>query len=105
MYDQQGDVLLKKIDKLPSGIKFKKTKSNQVVLAEGELTGHSHMLVSPLSPINIYEKNGETWIEVLTPSDLNHQEHDLEKIDPGIYKIEIVKEYDYFEERARRVVD
>lgn len=105
MYNQQGDVLLKKIDSLPKKRNFKKTKSSKVILAEGEQTGHNHLLLSPLSPVSVYENNGEVFVEVLKPSKVIHQEHNEQEINPGIYKIEIINEYNHFEEETHKVLD
>ncbi|MFX0022135.1 MAG: hypothetical protein ACFE9S_07400 [Candidatus Hermodarchaeota archaeon] len=113
MYDQQGDVLLKKIDKLPSGVNFKKAKSQKIVLAEGEETGHNHILTS-LTQMGfiVYESPDIDYfvVEIEDQAKIVHQEHEEIKqygdlYLPGLYKISKVKEYDYFEERVRTVLD
>lgn len=100
MYYQQGDVLLKKINSLPDGeIK----KENKIILAEGEATGHCHAMTGNLS---VMKKDGEVFVKVDgEQAEVIHQEHDAILIDPGIYKIEKVREYDHFAEEAREIAD
>jgi len=38
-------------------------------------------------------------------SELTHQEHNTIEIQPGIYTIDIVQEYDHFLEESRSVLD
>lgn len=106
MYYQQGDVLIKKIDKSsePNLKNAKKTESKKIILAEGEQTGHNHVLNSLLN-MSIYKQGDETKIKTQEKSTIVHQEHNPFTILPDLYKIEIVKEYDSDKERARQVRD
>lgn len=99
MYIQHGDVLLKKIDSLPKGLK----KEGTNILAYGEATGHTHSLHGGI--FNHLVNKKERFLEVVETASLQHQEHNEIEIDPGIYKIHIVREYDHFEEEAREVAD
>ena len=104
--NQQGDVLLKKVTELPKGVKEIKSDKRGVVLAEGETTGHYHgisedgvaLLECPKG--KRYVKNSNSHSVNLT-----HQEHKPITVDPGIWEIRIVREYDYFQEMERKVVD
>lgn len=101
---QQGDVKLFKIKEVKSG--FEKQKSiSPLVIAFGSATGHSHRFENA-EKIDLY-KNGESVIiEIKEPSEfLVHDEHHKTKVDAGIYEIEIVPEYDHFEEEVREVQD
>ena len=108
MYEQQGDVLLKKIDALPKG-NYKKTSVRKAILAEGEQTGHNHTLISALMPFTIFENEntGDVFVELTQPANVKHQEHlpFEDEVFPGIYKIEIINEYDHFLEETRKVLD
>lgn len=100
MYYQQGDILIKKIDGLSKG---KIEKYAKFVLAEGEVTGHCHTMVGDLSVVKDGDK---TFVKIEgQPAEIIHQEHNLVIVDPGIYEIEKVLEYDHFEEEAKRIVD
>lgn len=115
----QGDVLLQKVDSLPSGVK----KKDGATLALGEHTGHHHtfydsdlaIATKSHNPfldgfgsknVNLYEsENQELFAEILAPVFLKHQEHKSFKVDIGTYKIGIVQEFDYHEMETRKVID
>lgn len=103
MYYQHGDLLLKRVDFVKEGCKV--TKVKKAILAEGEHTGHKHMLISESMPITIHEKDGEVFVKTESETELIHQEHNMITIEPGIYKVEQVKEYDHFEEEIRKIQD
>jgi hypothetical protein len=97
---QQGDVLLIQTDE---SIKNGKELTH-LILAEGEVTGHSHQVVSGIaSLIAIGDKR---ILNVLSDyAKLKHQEHKEIDIPKGKYEVRIVKEYDHFSEETRRVAD
>lgn len=111
---QQGDVLLKRIDKLPSGLKPLDSK----VIQEGETTGHKHQF-SKGSNVRIFiHDDGTVDMARITPAEkkylvvegdsvalLRHEEHNPITVEPGVYKIDIVREWDYDKMEAERVVD
>ena len=99
MYYQQGDVLITKVN---YEIKGKKLK--HLILAEGEQTGHSHRIVQGLGQLVMMDKMLHLQIFSETAL-LEHQEHGKIEISKGDYKIEIVREYDPFEEEIRQVRD
>ena len=96
---QQGDVILKQINKAPKG-----KKSSHLILAEGEATGHHHRI-----------SNGEA--ELLTAgefmylivksktAELEHEEHGMITIPKGDYIVTRVREWDYDIEEERQVID
>jgi hypothetical protein len=102
---QQGDVCLKKIDALPVGKTklIKNNKRNEIVLAEGETTGHYHGLMEPTS--ELLEINGIRILNLKKKATLKHQEHKPITLDAGIWQVGIVNEYDYFSQMKRNVVD
>lgn len=111
LQQSHGDVLLYKIDKIPEGVKDKKHKKG-IVLAEGEVTGHYH-IVTPkrekqtytAEEIGLFEKDGILYLKTTIPTKITHEEHKPQTIDPGIYQIGIVQEYDHLEQEKRNVVD
>lgn len=111
-YFQQGDVLLKRIDKLPTNLVPLETKT----LQRGETTGHSHrfegntvrLFSTPdktLNGMRIHTHDGVCYIEVTQPSALVHEEHKTINVEPGIYEVDLVREYDWESEEMRRVID
>jgi hypothetical protein len=100
---QQGDVLINRIDSLPEGIKKVERKVRGFVLAEGETTGHAHVIDED---IEMYEKEGNFYIRVRGgTATVTHEEHAPIEIPSGLYEIGIVQEVDPWTEQPRKVVD
>jgi hypothetical protein len=98
---RHGDVLLKKIDKLPEGLKKLKDRK---VIKYGEATNHSHRFSD--GDYQFYEAdNKRLFLQVFTPSPLIHEEHEEIIIDPGMYEIEEEQEFDYVDDTLKKVVD
>jgi len=107
MYFQQGDVLLKSIDSVPSDAKDVAPRGRGLILAEGEVTGHYHAV--PMEEvdddIHMYEKNGTLYLSSTKDFTVEHDEHHTQSIPAGTYKIGIVKEYDHYEDEIQKVRD
>ena len=97
MLFQQGDVLFKKV----SGIQGKKIARK--IIAEGETTGHKHVLT--IGDGDLYEENGVLYLHCETECTVTHEEHKPVTLPIGDYEIGIVREFDYVSEEARRVQD
>ena len=111
MLKQQGDVLIEAVDSIPQGAKLRK---GRCVLAEGEATGHAHVVkasggkhAGQPDGAKLYEvgDTGELFLELSKEATVTHEEHDSFTIAPGKYQIRKVQEYDHFEEEARAVQD
>lgn len=99
---QQGDVLLRKIDSLPEG-KVKVISKKKMILAEGEVTGHYHGIEESESElIQIGEK---ILLNLKNTATLTHQEHHPITLEPGIWEVGKVQEFDYFSMMQRTVKD
>jgi hypothetical protein len=86
---RQGDVLIATADAIPHGA----TKRPNCVLAEGELTGHSHRIDQP-SVAELYECKGALYLRVLaSEAQVVHQEHGPIKLPQGVYAIWQQREY------------
>lgn len=96
-YLQQGDVLLKPINKATG------EKKNTNVLQEGEHTGHAHRITK--GEFEIFVEAEKIYLKAITECLLTHEEHNPIEIAPGDYEIDIVREYEHFSEEARRVRD
>ena len=117
VYWQQGDCLIYKLEKLPSGLLPRKGST----LALGEVTGHHHSLYEDESStiikhdhkddksngaVQLYEdKDKSLFAEIIRPVWLKHNEHKPIAFTPGVYRIGIVREYDHVEKLSRKVVD
>jgi len=99
---QQGDVILKRLTALPSG-EAKLISKGKLVLAEGETTGHFHGLFEENSELRQY---GNTMVlDLKEEATLTHQEHGPITLEPGLWEVGKVQEYDYFVQMKRPVMD
>lgn len=103
---RQGDVFMKSLSAEEAAAiqgEFKKTR--RIVLAEGEATGHAHVLTcaETVPEIEFLEKDGTLYLKVAEPSPLVHEEHAKITVEPGIYKVQKGREYS--PEAIRNVMD
>ncbi len=97
-----GDVNFIEIGSIPKEAKRVKKGRKGYVLAEGEVTGHYHAIDDE---VEVYELNGSLYLKNDSKTNVTHQEHDTCTIPPGIWKINITKEYDHLEMEIRDVTD
>lgn len=82
---------------------MKKTKLNRPILAEGEVTGHCHMLEKG---VNVYEReDGVKEFKLDKSTKLNHQEHKVIELPAGEYFSDQIVETDHLTDEIRRVAD
>ena len=93
-YYQQGDVILKECAK-PAGVSIQNTD----LLWKGQ--NHHHRLRGKFA----IGKVGEQVFVHSKGCEIFHEEHRAFKIEPGFYRLEIVKEYSHWDEEARNVID
>lgn len=85
-YYRHGDVLLTKVENV------KGEKLDHLTLAEGEVTGHSHRITE--GNAQLYKYEDETYLRVISNvAKLTHEEHHMEEIPCGCYKVEIQRTY------------
>lgn len=102
LFARQGDVFIFKMNRKKSTSNFRKQK--EVVLALGEVTGHSHKLNSNDTDILFCDNNEYNLFELTSEGILTHEEHETIKLPPGQYISIIQTEYDPIEHR-RKVID
>lgn len=113
---QQGDVNIFPIEKLPEGL----IEQKDTVLQEGEVTGHKHQFTADSDVTVLYMPDSvllgteesktihpgiTKFLQVNKPSKLVHEEHKTIIIQPGLYKTDLVREFNYDLMETRRVVD
>jgi|WetSurMetagenome_2_1015567.scaffolds.fasta_scaffold476410_2 hypothetical protein len=103
MLVQQGDVLLEKINSIPSNAVENPRTSGGVVLAEGKATGHAHVIND--SGVKMFVDGSMIYLSVEKPSRITHEEHKAVDVPKGNYVVRKVQEYDHFKEEARNVQD
>lgn len=130
----QGDVILKRLKTLPeSAVRVEMEKrAKSLVLQHSEVTGHHHHF-KPTAAVELYrlplEYEGDTAVNTITPNErklivvreeeqLFHGkgfditpalrgtgDHQALSVPPGIYEVDITREYDYDRMEERLVVD
>ena len=96
---RQGDVLLVMIgNKKPTG---KPKASKRVVLAEGEVTGHAHVVEGAVAEFVSTDGDRLLWVEAPTP--IEHEEHATVTLEPGLWRLGVQMEQTA--EDLRRVMD
>lgn len=130
----QGDVILERVDALPTNakptnLKQKKNGVDVLVLQESEVTGHHHHFMGDDtgvieaysagdSLVTTITKDLNKYIKVLSPAMLLHgnickvkedvlktKDHSGVLIPPSIYRVRITRAYDYNAEEDATVID
>lgn len=94
---RHGDLAFKRVDQAVTGKSLK-----QLTIAEGEVTGHHHVLIAEVGSQIIGDNS---VFEVKGKAKLVHPEHKTINFDSGVYVVIHEHEYDYAEESMRQVID
>lgn len=102
---RHGDVDLHKVNKKEKGEKL--PHDGSFVLAEGEATGHNHVISVPrIEDMEIHKTaDGGYLMTLRVDGTLTHPEHKTLTIPAGTYKVDREREYDWFSLATRRVID
>jgi len=84
---RQGDVCIRKVAKLPDGLKKKDS-----ILAYGEVSGHKHRLTGSAHQVFVNPKQ-EQFIQVSEKTELVHEEHGTIELEEGSYAVILQEEY------------
>ena len=89
---RQGDVLVMPVGSIPRTATEGQRDQGRIVLAYGEITGHSHSIADP--SVQILEYEGTRYIHVPQEgAKLKHEEHRAIELAPGDYRVVTQKEY------------
>ncbi len=103
MLVRHGDILVESVDSIPLACK----KLNHLVLAEGELTGHSHR-ISEQGAATLFQSTDDSLASTLylrvtkSAATLVHQEHGPISLPSGDYRVWRQREYSPQEVRTVR---
>jgi hypothetical protein len=94
----QGDVMLRRIDALPDGVKLEKSENGKFILAHSE-TGHSHIVLE--RPNVKFYAGADDFVAYLSVEDnpvtldhlRDHDTHETLEISPGHYEVRRQREY------------
>lgn len=108
----QGEVNLRRIDKLPSGLAPMKPENGHYIVGHSE-SGHHHVIpagegVTVMERTDVPAGMNIFYAILDNPAALTQDAqvpHEAIHLDPGIFEIKISREYDPFAEQARRVAD
>lgn len=111
---RQGDVILIPTSKKPSARAKVVLDNGRTILAYGEVTGHSHEVVTVAPPATdatddvpaqqlFEEPDGSRILVLKTPCALTHQEHDRADLPIGSFRV--VRQCEWDAEQIRRVAD
>lgn len=105
MIIQQGDVIIERIEAIPAETKKGTLKAGNIILAEGEVTGHAHRITQVAGVT--FREGADGMFYLANPKELSvtHEEHHTVTIPPGTWRVRKVREYDHFAEEARAVAD
>lgn len=95
---RQGDVLLIPIGKVPAGLKpVDRDKRGRIVLAEGEVTGHAHVVLdgeAALFASEDLDDLADRFLQVEAETvEVTHDEHDTNVLEKGAWIVRPKREY------------
>jgi len=109
----QGEISIRKIDKLPSGVNVFAPEGGKYIIGHSE-TGHHHSL-AVLDRVQVFKANkAPDGMRILyaildAPNHLVHERnfdtHEPIALQPGIYEFRLGREFDPYAELARKAVD
>lgn len=98
---RHGDVFLQRIERLPEAAK-RTARKGDVILAEGEVTGHAHRIATP--GVRLWSAGEQRYITVPEGgAALTHEEHARIDLPAGTY--EVIRQREYSPEAIRNVAD
>jgi hypothetical protein len=90
MLFRQGDIYIEAVRTIPAGA----IKKDDLVLAEGEVTGHSHRVRDFRSAV-VYAIGDELFVNVTAErAEIVHEEHGTIELNRGIYRVWRQREYE-----------
>ena len=98
---QHGDVTLRKLKSMPPG-QQQVISRKRLVLAHGE-SGHSHVIED--DEAELIQIGDRMLLKLTKQSTVKHEEHKPITLEPGIWEIGRVKEFDYLTMMSRNVID
>lgn len=94
-------MLVIEVDRIPGRAVTVPRVAGEVVLAEGEATGHRHAIADP--DVELLRVLDELYLRVDGAATLEHQEHDPIPLPTGSYRV--VRQREYAPEAPRPVFD
>ena len=99
---RQGDVLLQQVTEVPATAIHEPPQRGKIVLALGEVTGHSHTIDADAA--DWWKDGGDDYVSVITSTNGTHQEHGPLPLEAGEKFIKI-QQREYTPKAIRNVAD
>ena len=102
-----GEAILRKVGEVPSGAKKAQEGAKSFIIAPSETSGNHHC-IKVKDGCELYEKDGVLYLENEVETEVfcvDATRHDSITLEPGVWKIDRAKEYDFISEEVRRVAD
>lgn len=95
MMYRQGDVFLRRIESIPTNATPIARDNGRIVLAYGEVTGHSHAIADKAAELVRSAATNRRFLRVMAASGvkLEHEEHATITLPPGDYEVVQQREY------------
>lgn len=92
---RQGDVGIRRVSSIPNNTVAIKRDNGRIVLAYGEVTGHSHAIADQAADFVRTIDTSQRFLRVMAKSgvDLVHEEHGTVTLPPGNYEVIQQREY------------
>ena len=88
---RQGDVLIQEVASVPASATETKRDNGRVILAYGEVTGHAHAIIDPMT---VKLSDGiEEYLQVAEVAAIRHEEHSTITLPAANYRIVHQREY------------
>lgn len=100
---RQGDVLLIRVEPLPSSTTKITAENGRLILARGEATGHHHSVSD--TDAELIQIGGRMLLAVERQTALEHQEHAPLTLETGVYEVRRQREFAGFGTDWRPVRD
>ena len=100
---RQGDVLVMPTNQDCEGFAEVPREDGRIVLAHGEVTGHSHAIDAPAAILFMDQKTLRRYLWSSEPMRLLHEEHDPIVLPAGTF--EVIRQREYHPEDIRQVAD
>lgn len=81
---RQGDVLIIQTTHIPDDAIDVTPKDGPIVLALGEVTGHSHAIAR--GGVALLERGSRRYLRVISETAITHEEHSAITLAPGLYE-------------------
>ncbi|MCJ7710151.1 MAG: hypothetical protein MUQ32_04905 [Chloroflexi bacterium] len=85
---RQGDILLRRVARLPGVLAAVPRDAGRIVLAYGEVTGHAHAIDAPEAEATLLTADqNQRFLRLLADVDLRHEEHATIHLPAGTYAV------------------